>query len=89
MGRKGQWISHGIMMNSGLVDSSKYLLPGIKYFCSRVNIMKIRLPMVARMYLKKKGTYVVGSSFPPLIKMQQSRHECKSITCIQVKSSAE
>ena len=72
MGRKGQWISHGIMMNSGLVNSSKYLLPGIKYFCSRVNIMKIRLPTVAKMYLKK-GTYVVGSSFPPLSKMQQKQ----------------
>jgi len=77
VGRKGQWISHGIMMNSGLVDSSKYLLPGIKYFCSRVNIMKIRLPMVARMYLKKKGTYVVGSSFPPLLKCTDAWDQSK------------
>lgn len=50
------------MMNSGLVDSSKYLLPGIKYFCSRVKIIKIRPPSVARVCLLKSA-HVVQSSF--------------------------
>lgn len=53
-GAKGERISHWIMMNSGLVYSSKYLLPDIKYFYSRVNTMEIRLQPDSRRVLKKK-----------------------------------
>lgn len=65
------------------MDSSKYVLPGIKYFCGRVNIIEIKSPAIERRYLKKKGKHAIGSSFPPLMAgRDKSKWGRKSIKCI-------